>query len=80
MPRDALAVLAMPSLRPVARSSVHPVKMPRSTMARRNVASPSASNGREAADGTLRQTQGGYELFVASGYRYIFRAVADPMM
>ena len=37
----------IPSLRAVARSSVQPVSMPFSTMARAAVGSPSASNGRE---------------------------------
>ena len=46
--RIALAVEAMPSLRPVARSSVQPCKMPSATIRRGAVASPSASNSREA--------------------------------
>ena len=47
MPRAADAVLSMPSLRAVARSSVQPCSTPSSTILRALVAKPSASKGRD---------------------------------
>ena len=45
--RAADAVLSMPSLRAVARSSVQPCSTPSATIMRGAVASPSASKGRD---------------------------------
>ena len=47
VPRDALAVEAMPSLRAVPRSSVQPISTPSCTIIRRAVGRPSPSKGRE---------------------------------
>ena len=48
VPRAALAVLFIPSLRALARSSVQPSSTPSRTMWRGAVGRPSASNGRDA--------------------------------
>ena len=55
-PRAALPVLSIPSLRAVARSSTQPCSTPPCTSARRRVASPSPSNGR---DPEMRYTPSG---------------------
>ena len=48
VPRAALPVDVIPNLRALARSKVHPVRMPSSMIARFAVGKPSASKGREA--------------------------------
>ncbi len=50
VPRLALPVGAIPSLRALARSSTQPERMPPSTQARGTVSSPSASKGRAPAE------------------------------